>query len=761
MKKHRGKRALIALAAAAAFLASAAPASAAGPPVILESWVTEVKQTAAKLNVKIDPNGIDTRYRFEYISEAAYQANLKAIPPREGFFGAAKAPPGGDVGVGTAPLAVSRDIGGLAPGTTYRYRPVATNSAGSTIGLEHLFVTQEASGAFKLPDGRAWEMVSPIEKNGGAIAAPGAIFGGGELQAAAAAPLVTYGSGTAFGEAEGAPPASQYISRRTLSGWVAENVSTPLESAAYGDEPDGAPYRLFSTDLGRGLLFGGLPCRGGIAGCPAPNPVLPGTGAKPGYMAYYLRESSTGTFASVLTSSDLAHTAVSPEAFVVSLAAASPDLAHLALSSCAALTANATEILNGPGKCDPDAQNLYLWSSAGLKLVNLLPGDTTGTPGAQIAAPLDVISVDGTRIYWTLGGDLYLRQGSQTTQVDGSLGGGGMFETASADGAVGFFSKAGHLHRFLAASEATTDLTPGGGVAGVLGAAEDGSSVYYQDGGGLRRWHEGTTTTVAPGPDAAAPSNFPPATGTARVSPDGAHLAFLSATELTLFDNAGQTEVYLYGPLVGGGAPQLVCASCKPTGERALGPSSIPGALVNGTTQAYKPRVLSAEGTRLFFDSEDKLAIQDTNSHPDVYQWEANGVGDCQRSPGCVRLISSGRSLDGARFVDASANGSDAYFITDDSLVGADPGSIDLYDARVGGGFVEAQKPIVCVGDACQSLPAPPDDPSPGTLTRNAGNPPPRLFKERKKSKRRGKGRRGGKGRKKNRGKRQGVPGRR
>jgi hypothetical protein len=716
----------LAAAAALTVLALAAPVHAAGPPQVATSWVTDVKATSANLRAEVNANGLSTTYRFEYVTQAAFEAS--------GFSGAAKAPASGSalLGSGTTPLAVVQHLGGLAPQTTYRYRPVATNSAGTTNGPEHTLTTQETSPVFHLPDARGWEMVSPLDKAGGAIAAPEALFAGGDLQAAAAGGAVTYGSSSAFGEALGSPPVSQYVSRRGAAGWSTENVSPPLESGAYGDEPNGAPYRVFSADLSAALFFGGLPCRGGFEGCPALNPVLPGSGAPTGFMAYYLRDNATGSFASVLGAADLAHSATSHEGFEAFFVAASPDLANLVLSSCAELTADAIEVPAGPGRCDPAAQNLYLRSPSGLSLVNLLPGDAQGSPGAAIAAPLDAISQNGARVYWTKGGELYLWEGSHSSEVDPSAGSGEVFQAATTNGSVAFFTKAGHLHRFLAATETVTDLTPGGGVLGVLGASADGSYVYYQDAVGLEAWHEGVTTTLAPGSNAAAPSDYePPTAGTAQVSADGAHLAFLSDAPLTDYDNADaesgvpDTELYLYGPPVGSGAPRLVCASCNPTGERPRGPSSIPGAEWNGSTAIYRPRALSADGARLIFDSSDELVVQDTNSRPDVYQWEANGKGECQRSPGCTHLLSSGRGAEGASFVDASEDGADAYFLTSESLVESDPGSIDLYDARVGGGFPEAREPIACLGDACQSLPSPPDDPTPTTLVGNSGNPPP------------------------------------
>lgn len=713
---------------------SASSAEAAGPPQIPASWVTDVTATSANLRAEINPEGSNTHYRFEYVTEAAYQANLSAVPPREGFAGAAKAPPGTEAGVGsdTTPLAVSQHLGALAPLTAYRYRPVATNSA-TTIGPEHTLTTEAPTNVFALPDNRAWELVSPLDKGGGAIAAPEALFGGGAIQAAASGGALTYGSATSFGQATGAPPASQYLSRRGEGGWSTENVSAPLDSNTYGDHPDGVPYRLFSPDLGQALLYGGRPCRG-APGCPSPALPLAGSGAPGAFSTYYLRTNSSGAYSSLLTPADLAHSAVTPEHFQASFAAVTPELSHVVLSSCAALSANATEVPLGPGECDPKAQNLYEGSGGGLALLDLLPGATQGTPGATIAAPSGAVSTNGARVYWTdANGRLYLYEAGRGKAVDES--GQAEFQLASNDGSVAFFLKAQHLYRYATQTEAASDLTPAGGVTGVLGASADGAWVYYQDGGGLQLWHSGTSTQVAAGAGAAAPSDFPPATGTSRVSQDGGHLAFLSSAELTGYDNTDaesglpDTELYLYDA----GAGSLTCASCNPTGERPRGSSTIPGAETNGTTTAYKPRVLSTDGRRLFFTSADRLVIADTDSRPDAYQWEAQGSGDCARAPGCVDLISSGRSTGGASFLDASENGADAFFLTDESLVSRDPGSIDAYDARIDGGLAEPQAPIPCVGDACQALPNPPEDPAPGTLVPNSGNPPLSIAKERAK----------------------------
>jgi hypothetical protein len=592
-----------------------------------------------------------------------------------------------------------------------------------------------AQAAVGLPDGRGWEMVSPLDKNGGQVDPPGAIFGGGVLQAAADGESVTYGSSASFGPgALGAPLASQYIARRVDAGWSTQNITVPTLAGSYGVEPDGVPYQLFSADLGRGLLLNGRHCRGVGEDCAVANPPLPGTDAPAGYQNYYLRESATGGFTALLGAAGAGELALDPAEFELTLAGASPDLRHVVLSTCAALSAEATEVPLGEG-CDPGEANLYEWSpGAGLGLVNLLPGEAQGTPGATLGAQAGAVAADGSRVYWSDGANLYLRTPGLTRQVDETAGGGGVFETASADGSVAFFTKAGHLWRYDALAHSSADIAPSGGVQGVLGASEDGSHLYYLTAAGLFLWHGGATVKAAAGADA---STYPPTTGAARVSPDGAHLAFVSTAPLTAFDNTEATppacgdpeaggdrcsELYLYSA----GANTLVCASCRAAG-RPTGPATIPGAIPNGVgsraVDSYKPRALTVDGARLFFDSRDPLVATDTNNDWDVYQWEARGAGDCVRSGGCIALISSGRAEGGASFVDASSDGADVFFLTDGSLVASDPGSVDLYDARIGGGFPVAPEPIPCQGNACQSLPPEPTDPSLATLIPGLGNP--------------------------------------
>jgi hypothetical protein len=740
-----------------------ATTQAAGPPIISETWASQVFSTSTRLHARINPNGIFTTYRFDYLTKAAYDANVSA--GKDPFLGASRVPAVSDapLGSGTNPLNVSQQPFGLSPNTAYRYRVVAKNST-TTTGDPFTFVTQSSGGGPVLADGRGWEMVSPVDKNGGRVAGPGELFGGGVLQAAAQGSAVTYGSEASFAGGAGAPPASQYLATRVAGGWSTQNLTAPIFSGTYDASDGGVPYQLFSGDLVRALLLNGDHCRGEDTDCAVANPPLAGTSAPAGYQNYYLREG--GSFTALLGAANAGFLTLEPKAFDLRFAGASADLRYGVISTCAALTANATEVPEGEG-CDPGEQNLYLYSPGGgtLTLLNLLPAQGTGTPGAALTAQSGAVSPDGIRVYFTLEGNLYLRAAGQTKPVDDEAGGGGSFETASADGSVAYFTKAQHLWRYVVATDTATDITPSGGVVGVLGTSASGAIAYFQDAAGLKRWQSGTTATVAPGADAALPSNYPPTTGASRVSADGTKLLFLSALSLTGYDNkdlnSGEpdSEVFLYDS---SGAGTLICVSCNPTLARPIGPSTIPGAAPNGTaagsTSSYKPRSLSANGKRVFFDSEDALVLSDTNDAHDAYQWQAQGEGSCMKAGGCISLVSDGKAARGATFIDASADGADAFFTTEASLVKSDPGAMDLYDARVGGGFPIPPPPIVCEGDACQPLPSPPVDPTLTTLLKGPGNPGVRYPKERcprgkvrrkgrcvLKGKRAGKGKRGAK----------------
>ena len=231
---------------------------------------------------------------------------------------------------------------------------------------------------------------------------------------------------------------------------------------------------------------------------------------------------------------------------------------------------------------------------------------------------------------------------------------------------------------------------------------------------------------------ATRPVDFMPAKRAARVSPDGMHVAFMSTVSPTPtgYDNRDAAsgdpvaEVYLYDAA----EAELRCVSCNPSGARPTG-QALQG-LVRAAAQIqgweerqHAPRVLSDDGSRVFFESFEGLAPRDGNGTWDVYQWEERGRGTCTEavetfsatSGGCVELISSGRSPAKSTFLDADPSGDSVFFSTQSSLVGVDYGLNDVYVARVGGGFPTPSQPAPCAGEACQSPAAPPAVVTPGS----------------------------------------------
>lgn len=104
--------------------ASAAPPSA--PAVILTS-VSGIGPTIATLQAQINPDGVDTSYRFEYGPTTSYGGTV---------------PIGGaDIGSSSENVSVRQSLEGLLPNMTYHYRVVATNSLGVVPSEDETFST--------------------------------------------------------------------------------------------------------------------------------------------------------------------------------------------------------------------------------------------------------------------------------------------------------------------------------------------------------------------------------------------------------------------------------------------------------------------------------------------------------------------------------------------------------------------------------------------------------------------------------------------
>ena len=172
-------------------------------------------------------------------------------------------------------------------------------------------------------------MVSPVDKNGGAIQGFGGNFGGGVFQAAAHGGAVTYTSASSFANPQGAPGASQYLStpRRTRLEH-GERHPAGVSGGYPGDRRPAASLPALLRRPGQGAAQQRPPLpRRRTNQCPVENPPLAGSEAPAGYRNYYVRDNSDGPSARCSTSADLADLALGAEDFELAFAGATPDLA--------------------------------------------------------------------------------------------------------------------------------------------------------------------------------------------------------------------------------------------------------------------------------------------------------------------------------------------------------------------------------------------------------------------------------------------------
>ena len=346
---------------------------------------------------------------------------------------------------------------------------------------------------------------------------------------------------------------------------------------------------------------------------------------------------------------------------------------------------------------------------------------------------------------------------------------GATFWGASGDGSVAVFSlgelntSAATLHAFDVDAEADTQIA--GRVRGVLGMSADASRIYFASAEALGGQNSEGDEAIEGQPNlylyaagagvsfvatldeddvVAAVSDNRYGKRVGYVTAGGMHAVFASLADLTGYDNRQSGSAINCGtdhrrrrtrqtlprglPLRGGlGRAQLrelQPDGLAPGGPRRRSPSS--------RARLHATRVISADGARVYFQSADRLNARDTNGRVDVYQWEQAGTGGCEdssydyssRDEGCVSLISSGQGALDARLVESDPSGDNVFFATGSGLLPQDPGGFDIYDARVGGGLPIPQEPVPsCEGEACQSPPPAPENPTPGSSAfHGAGN---------------------------------------
>jgi hypothetical protein len=692
----------------------------------------------ALFTAQVNPGGNAT-YHVEYGATTAYG---QSTPSRS-------------LKAGLGAQSVKIGIFGLTSGTIYHARLVVENATGPVASLDQEFTTSDsgtgsdgcsneasrAGSGSQLPECRAYEMVSPVDKFGNDAGAPNEI-----PKFSLSSPdgnTVLYGSRGPMGQpVRGLEDYA--IGRRTPSGWTSVPAQPETENERVG------PFQFTPYDLMLSPDFSSIAFMAqGSYVKEVPN-IANAIGVYKG--------GTDGGAVSWLTKPQIADPIpVQGQNYWPAMGpiGGSPDLSTiymwsgpLLLPSDAARRPYVEQWLE-QGNLPEAPWELYEYSAGHLTSAGTLP-DGTVSPGG--AAPANArsanravlpgvhlaevakhdISEDGETLFFvspdprqTLEAvtsepfELYVRRNGRSTLVshlpDGSpapLGAAAVgaigpnqdsrprqFMYGAADGSAAIFWSKSALasnapedgeikaYRYEVATNSVTYL-PGIGSDSITQATPDLSRFLVAGPSGTRLWNEGTIQTVGP-----------EVLGTpASVSTDG-----------NVFVATGGTSGQIYRYEVS--TNDLVCASCMPNGG-ASGPVRTAGTNLETGLQAQ--HLMSSDGSRIFFDTPDRLVPRDTNGTADVYEWTPTGV----------HLISTGTSHEPSFVLDAGVDGSNIFFAT---AQGIDPedtdNAYDVYDARVDGGFAGAEERARCEGDACQGHGSqPPSLPRPGSTLSGSGN---------------------------------------
>lgn len=808
-------------------------------PSVTGTEASEVTATGARLSGFVDPNGRPTTYRGQYVTQAGFEANgfadatdipitpatvplaalgqgrleagsktIQGVITTSGSFAVAQHLYGPGIQPGTtitavaegtltlsqaatttlsnsaltasSPQPVAQEVTGLTPGTAYRFRIVAENSEGITMGPAEAF-TAFRIAPVGLPDARAYEQASPTEKSGTNIV--------GELnaiQASSDGNRVTFGAYAGIPGGDGQQDFASYMASRGAGAWSTRGMLPPASAGSTG--------RVINWDEDLANVYS----YAGVIGIDGSGRLLS-------------RSSADGSY------TEIARELVD---FFGNIAAGASAGGNIAL-----LESEEGSLLPGDlaGK-----QNLYAYDheTDTLVLAGVL-NDLSVPPGGAMAGPYEwfgskdtsrpggaigqyrieaerAISIDGKRIFFTAGGtgQIYVREnpfaqqssmnGEECTEASTKActvrisapekgvadpGTPAAFAWAAADGSTVYFLDKGKLTTDSTAgagydlyrydletgklTDLTVDMTDGKGaqVEGVLGVSAEGNDAYFvapgvlAEGASEGRLRETNLYAVhgeevvfvarlsADESTSSEWENWSPRSGSngggvafayaSRVSADGRALLFTSSRQLTAYRNHERAELYLYREGRG-----IDCVSCNPSGVAPAGPSGVQE--INGP--AFHPghivpimtRNLSDDGRRVVFDTPDKLVSSDENGVNDVYEWEEKGEGSCDseaENGGCLFLISTGTSPDPSYLGDADSKGENVFFFTSQQLVGQDKDHlVDVYDARVNGGIAaQNDRPVSpCEAEACLGPGSSGQTPqTPGTTSfAGPGNPP-------------------------------------
>lgn len=699
---------------------------------------------SAALTARLDAGG-GGEYHFEYGASAAYGSST----------------PSQTLAAGKRVTQVFANLGSLTPATTYHYRVVVSNGAGTAQGLDQTFTTTAVAdpcpnaalrtgASAHLADCRAYELVTPTNSDADIRVVGGPVTPDGDT--------VCFNSEDplAGSDPNGIKTADDgFCAWRSASGWETKWVTGPapvrrissLGANVYLLSPDGQRV-VFASDA---LLFG--------------NGYEPPTGASHGpNVSAYMWEAGQTTWLAP------AGTGVGdPPAFVKEF---SSSVERRPLAASADLTRGVFMSLM---RIVPEDQNnlidMYEWYPGGVRLVSRdssgnaaggVPGlqgfyydEASGLldpgNGLQMRAPPGTMSADGGRIFFQhdgapLAGDaseapegpdpevpnaelqsVYMREGDELTLVSPRRGSGPnasvWFVGATADGDVAYLETNQQLtpeakqssraiYRYDVESDGLELVADAPGGVKFLTLSSDGSTIVYRERQSRHLIVErdgvktilGTLTEADIASEQGAGASRDDAR-MLRVTPDGRVVVFAAGGEFADL-GPGQIQVFRWEADEG-----LERISAPPGDDPEKGASigaynaGIGGEreelFANHSSRGGSGRVISDDGSRVFFETPEALAGGDVNGATDVYEWHE----------GEINLVSAGTG--GNSFYHGnSADGKTVFITTFDRLLPEwdHNAKRDLYAARSDGGFPPPVPPPSCRGEACQpgqTAPAP------------------------------------------------------